>query len=319
MSILFEIDVVILSLNRVDFTLEAVKSVKRQVGVNPKVWLVDQGSNSSTLNKLRSLALSDKKIFLEELESNRGVAEGRNIGNALGKAEYIFSLDNDAELKESDTLQYLIRRLDKEPTIAVIATKIENYYSGDLDYGSWAYPRSLLHAPKQEFKCARFTGGSCCIRREALNETMGYDENLFFYWEELDLSYQLIENGHHLVYDPSRSVMHKVAEETRISWNNDRYFFLVRNALYLEWKYYRNLIRFIPRVIGYLVKGIINRVFIQSLKALIFSITLIIRLPKNQRHPLGKEAKQYIYENDEIYRGSLLNRFYSEVLEKLPK
>lgn len=319
MSIAYEIDVVILSLNRGEYTLEAVKSVKRQVGVITKIWLVDQGSDPSTLKLLRKHATQDQQVSLVELKTNRGVAGGRNIGLELGQAEFIFSLDNDAEINEDDTLLHVVERFLSEPNLAVIAIRIDNYFTRKLDYSSWAYPRYLLKEPIQEFKCTRFAGGSCCIRRSAFAETRGYDEKLFFYWEELDLSYQFIENGYHIVYDPSRSILHKVSAETRIRWKDNRFYFLVKNALYLEWKYYNNFPRFIILAVGYLVKGIYNNVILQSIRGIRDSLRMIAQLPKEEKYFLSDQAKQYIIKHDLKYRGNMIRRIKSEVIEKLPR
>ena len=314
-----DLDLVLLSWNRSAMTIEAIQNVKSQIGVTTMVWIIDQGSHEKDYQHLDNYVRDDPLINLIRLEKNVGVAAGRNLGMSLGDAEYIACIDNDAEFAQPNALRMVVDKFDLTPNLAVIGFLINKFNDRSLDTNSWAYPRLLIEKRFNEFKTTRFCGAGHAIRRSALGSTLGYDEKLFFYWEELDLAYQLINNGHEIIFFPQIEVLHKISDEMRTFWKNDRYYYLVRNALYLEWKYYRHFSRFVIRAIGYLIKGVINGVLLQSLRALFDTRRLISQIPKHYDSSLTLEAKKYIYRYDEIYRGSFFRRLRSEVLAKLPK
>ena len=311
-----DIDVIILSYNRLELTLETIQSVCQQTGVSPVIWLVDQGSSDDCLVALRTMANSVPNLHLIENGYNTGVAMGRNIGIGNGTAEVVVSLDNDAILADDHTLARLAIRFEEDPALGAVGFKVENYYTGEYDRGSWAYPRNLFEHRDEMFLTTRFCGAGHALRRSALEKTALYDEALFFYWEELDLSYQLIEAGYKIIYDPAFVVRHKVSPEQRTNWKDKRYFYLVRNAIYLDFKYFRSLKRALMLSAGYLLKGAYNGTFKQALSGVLDARTMIRQLPNAL--PLGLHAKQYIYEHDFRHRGSIWQRIQREVFERLP-
>jgi GT2 family glycosyltransferase len=313
------VDVVILSLNRLEDTLQAIKSIEEQHVVRPILWIVDQGSSEHCLQKLREKCCNNPNCHLVELGENIGVPAGRNRGMSLGSSEYIVSIDNDVVLESSFTLKHVIERFRSDPNLAVIGFKILIYETGEYDRGSWVYPRKLFIKQDESFLTTRFCGAGHAIRRKALEETKMYDETLFFYWEEVDLSYQLITRGYTIVYDPKIQVLHKVSKEARTSWSENRFYYLVRNALYLEYKYNRSIIRVLIKAAGYLLKGIYNGWLGQTVRGMRDTIPMIRSTSKFLESKLDASAKEYIAQNEMIYRGPIWNRIREEVFESMDK
>lgn len=309
------IDVVVLSYNRLELTIQTIESINQQKDISPLIWLVDQGSDTECLIPLRALADNTPNIALIENGYNMGVAKGRNIGMRPGKSEVVVSLDNDAVFADDTTLQRLVERFAGDASLGAIGFKIQDYFTGQYDRGSWAYPRSLFDRRNETFLTTRFCGAGHALRRSALEKTELYDEALFFYWEELDLSYQLIESGYKVIYDPEFVVRHKVSSEQRTHWAGKRYYYLVRNAVYLDYKYFRSYKRVLMLSSGYLLKGAYNRTLKQAISAVVdaWKMTRRQALPK----PLGAEARRYITEHDFKHRGSVWQRIRQEVLERL--
>ena len=50
------------------------------------------------------------------------------------------------------------------------------------------------------------SGAAAALRRQALEQTHYYEDRLFFFWEEVDLSYQLIELGWTIADGQAREV-----------------------------------------------------------------------------------------------------------------
>ncbi len=311
------VDVVILSWNRSDSTIATLQNIQNQVEIVPQIFLIDQGSDEDQLKKLRNYIKSTVGIKLIELGKNIGVAAGRNLGMRLGQSDVIVSIDNDAIFESDNAIKQAVELFENNEALAAVGFKILNFYSGNIDQSSWVYPKNRLAQQELEFIATRFCGAGHALRRSALEKTNYYDESLFFYWEELDLSYQFINSGFDIIYYPKISVLHKTSSEQRVFWQGDRYYYLVRNAIYLNWKYYRSFFSIIIMSIGYIVKGLYNGLCIKSIKGIIDAIKMIHENTLSPDFVLSAKAKKYIFENDVKLRGSFINRLKSEVLARL--
>ncbi len=311
------VDVIILSWNRLAMTEEAIKSARSQEAVTVRVWVGDQASTPETRQKMREL--SDLGIIhLTQYDENKGVAMGRNPLIRLGNAPYVALLDNDAEYASPHSLAHAVQRLEERPELGAVAFRMVNYYNGEDDRLSWMYPRSLWAKADQTFMTTRFCGAAIVFKREALEKTTLLDENIKFMWEEIDLSYQLIQAGYTLEYNANMTVRHKVSPEQRHYWGQNRFENLVRNAIYVDYKHYRSVWRVLAFLVGYQVKGVINRVPIQAWRGAWRAIALITKTNFKTMPILSERARAYVDEHETRYRGTWLQRIWREVLDKLP-
>jgi GT2 family glycosyltransferase len=321
MNSLPEIDVVLLSWNRSQMTIETIKSILEQQGVNPKIWIVDQGSEREELQYLKAFIKPYSNIHITELDQNVGVPGGRNIGTYMGKAPYAVSIDNDAVFESNDALERVVEIFDSEPEIGVISFRIKNFYTGQDDELSWAFPKKLKENCESRFFATCFVGCGHAIRRNIFETVEGYDDALFFYWEETDFSYRVINLGYRLIYEPHISVLHKVSPEARISWENNRFYYLVRNAIYINYKYYQQIPRVTIIALGYCTKGIFNFLPKQTVLGIIDGTKMCFSLKQRRNLSelnLTESSRQYIWQHNLRYRGSFWHRIRNEVLVSLP-
>ncbi len=311
-----QVDVVILSWNRIENTIATIESVLLQKGIKAQTWLIDQGSDTDTIRILQDYVSKHPSLRLIELNHNCGVAVGRNIGMKLGKEEFIICIDNDAVFENNTAIKKTLEKFRLDDDLAVIGYRIKNHFTGITDSQNWVYARQLKRIEDNEFLATRYCGAGHAIRRSALEKTSYYDEKLFFYWEELDLSYKLINLGFKIIYFPEVTIRHKVDPDERLNWKGNRYYFLMRNAIYLDWKYYRKFNRIVLISLGYIVKGFFNGHLVQTTRALFDSGRMLFSL-KSDTNSLDKVAQEYIFQNDIKFRGSFFERFKLEVLEKL--
>ena len=325
MSALAEIDVILLSWNRAAMTIETIRSVADQEGVSPVIWVVDQNSIAGERRILKEgiANIGNIPIHLHQLEQNVGVPGGRNIGMFLGQSRYTVGIDNDAVFESTHALKKVVDLLDNNPGVGALSFRIKNFYTGKDDELSWVYPKMLTACREKQFLSTRFVGCGHAIRRDVFETTGGYDEKLFFYWEETDLSYRIINAGYSILYYPEIIVRHKVSPEARIKWEDGRFYFLVRNALYIDYKYNRSLQRVLLRAAGYLVKGFYNRLPLQTVRGLFHSIALYKEFSADAVKSVSVNkftptALRYLQENEDLYRGSFWQRVSSEVFTELP-
>ena len=318
----YDADVIILALDRARETVEAIASARAQTGVSKHVWIADQGSDPENLALLKTAVEGAPDATLVRLDRNWGVAGGRNRATALGAGRVVFALDNDAEFDGADTLARAVRALDAEPDLAAIACRILVHATGAEDLSSWGYPASLLPRAAEGFDTTTFVGAGHAIRRTDFEAAGGYDDALFFCWEEYDFSLRVINTGRRIRYRGDIAVRHKVSGEHRFSWSGTRWFHFVRNRLYIEMKYGASWQSLLPRFLAYQVKGARNGVLQQGLRAGPAALRLAeaFRPPPEQEglYRLNTTARDYLARNDAAHRGGLWDRARREVLAVLP-
>lgn len=291
------VDVVVLSWNRIDETLAAIESALSQTGVHRRVYVVDQGSAPENLARMRAFCSDKPDVLLRELGRNVGVAMGRNIATQMGDAPYVVALDNDAIFVDEHMLARVARRFEEDGRLGAIAFRILNYFTGHDDEVSWDYPATLKSRSDQEFFVTRFVGAGYAVRRSAFDATGGYDATLFFGGEERDLSYRILNLGYYIKYLPELSVRHRVDPEARIQWSRGRYYYAVRNTLYIEYKYGTSWLRLARAAASLTVKGVYNGLAAQTLRALFDATTMAMRSSIGRASGLYKltdDVKAYI-------------------------
>ena len=292
----YDADVVILALDRLEETAAAIQSALAQTGVSRHVFVVDQGSQPHNLAELALLVRGRSDATLVSLDRNYGVAGGRNRATALGHGRIIFGLDNDAEFADQTTLARAVAALDEDADLAAIGCRIRLHASDADDLSSWGYPTTLLPSAGECFDAVTFVGAGHAIRRVAWD---GYDEALFFCWEELDFCLRAIERGWRIRYRGDIVVRHKVSPEQRFAWSDSRWFHFVRNRLYIARKWGASWPALSPRLGFYLLKGARNGLLMQTLQAVAASARLTSDIPP-RRHSIA--ALRYIWLNDTAHR-----------------
>jgi GT2 family glycosyltransferase len=308
------IDVVVLSLDRLADTHECIDSVLQQDHPDVRLWVLDQGSHIEGINSLCDRATVDGFHF--SVGKRIGVAAGRNKGYRKGGAPLIVALDNDAVLSDPEVLTRIEQRFAEDTKLGCLALAVYDYANGGPDLSSWSYPWPVESHFETEFLTARFCGAGHAISRKAFEDTQGYDEELFFFGEELDLSWSLIAAGYEIRYVPEVSVRHKSSQEQRIDWANGRYYHNVRNMLYLTRKYFRNPYLQATYTGGYLMKGLRNGLFKQAVKGVRDSLRMSDDWQRWQM--LEGEAREYVLRHEYAPRGTFWQRMRREVLPPLP-
>ena len=262
----YDADVVILSLDRPEETVAAIQSALEQTGISRHVFIIDQGSQPENLALLAAAVTGRQDATLVALDRNHGVAGGRNRGSALGHGRVIFGLDNDAEFADATTLARAVAALDDDMTLAAVACRIMLAERDADDMSSWGYPTSLLPRSAGSFDTVTFIGAGHAIRRAAWD---GYDEALFFCWEEFDFCLRAIDRGWRI------------------------------NRLYIERKWGATWLNLMPRVGFYLIRAARNGLLIQTMRAIPAAIRLSSHVTA-RRHPPA--ARNYLQLNDAAHR-----------------
>lgn len=214
--------VVIVDWNEPEVTLDAVRSVLEQTGPTVEVVVVDNGSER-TADGHPAGALPDVRIL--RLHENAGFAAGANAGMSAARGRAVVLLNNDARL-EPGALGALIAPL-AEPRVGAVTALIlfadrdvVNSTGGEVTRSAngrdrdWQLP--LMELARPAGPAPAFSGGAVALRREAVEDAGGpFDERLFMYYEDTELSWRLRRRGWEIRYQPTAIVRHRHAHSSR--------------------------------------------------------------------------------------------------------
>ena len=81
-----------------------------------------------------------------------------------------------------------------------------------------------------------FNGAGAGFRKDLFNMIGGYPEEVFLYWNEMDLAIRVLEEGYSIVEFPDIISYHKFAPTNRTSTRGP--FYYTRNLYWIIWKYF---------------------------------------------------------------------------------
>jgi cellulose synthase/poly-beta-1,6-N-acetylglucosamine synthase-like glycosyltransferase len=160
--------IVVATLNGGEPLIKAIHGMLRQkFDGKYEVIVVDDGSfDGVTPHLLQKNFANDKRVILIFLPRS-GVCKARNAGIRAAKYEVVINMDHD-DNPESDWLQIMVNGFNS-PSVGAVSA-----------YGHYG-------------------GTSTGFRKDLLDYLGGYDEDFFYYREDTDLSFRIIELGYEYV------------------------------------------------------------------------------------------------------------------------
>ncbi|OGH11665.1 MAG: hypothetical protein A3B38_03035 [Candidatus Levybacteria bacterium RIFCSPLOWO2_01_FULL_36_13] len=234
-----KLSVIILTYNTKDITLDAIKSIEKNYKdkVSDGIFqliVCDNKSKDGTIEALNEYKkTSSIKLFqIVDNGSNLGFAAGNNKGIFYVKGEYVLFLNPDTVVYK-DTLDHMIDFMDKNPKVGASSCKLINK-DGLVDFNChrgfptpWnafcyfsglqrIFPKSRLFSGyTQGWKNSDSTHkvdaieGAFMLIPYNIGEKVGWwDEDYFFYGEDLQLCFDIQKLGYEIYYLGEVSIMH---------------------------------------------------------------------------------------------------------------
>ena len=213
------ISVIIPNWNGITLLPGCLDSLRAQTHPDYEVILVD---NASTDDSVEMIRREYPEVRVLELDRNLGLTGGVNAGIAIARGAIIALLNNDAEAAPA-WLTELEAALARHPEVGSVASKMLLYdqpktinSAGDF-YRTDGIPgnRGVWQQDDGEFDQEDLVFGGCggavAYRRTMLEQIGLFDEDLFMYCEDVDLSWRAQLAGWGCVYAPLAVVHHRLS------------------------------------------------------------------------------------------------------------
>lgn len=163
------------------------------------VYVVDNASADNTLEKLEEAKLRHGDVFggfhIIRSGENLGFGKANNLGFSKGSSDVVCFFNIDTELCENTLVA-----LEKE-----IAASDEK--TGLWELRQFPYEHPKMYDPLTH-ETPWSSGAAFAMRRELFRKVNGFDEAIFMYAEDVDLSWRLRSYGYTLKYCPSAVIWH---------------------------------------------------------------------------------------------------------------
>jgi LmbE family N-acetylglucosaminyl deacetylase/GT2 family glycosyltransferase len=178
---------------------ENLDGLRAQIRPFAAIVVVDNASSDDTAAVLAARYPEVRLVVMPH--SNFGACETFNIGFFSAGTPLLAILDDDVVLPP-EWLQRTVERLQREPeSTAIVSTEVVEPQM----------PQSYLDSPhlSRERYMSTFRGCASLARTAAIRAANGYDERLYIYGNERDLSCRLLNLGFRVLQYPSVRAFHK--------------------------------------------------------------------------------------------------------------
>lgn len=224
------LSIIIVSFNVEELLAKCLESIeKHSRGITKEVFVVD---NDSADNTVLRIGKNFPKVTLIANKQNLGFSKANNQALKKAKGDYLLVLNPDTEL-EADTLSKMINFMQKNRDVAVSTCRVE-LADGVLDRDCRRhFPtpwRSFCHFTNLskifskskifdqyymgympdniEQEVDACAGAFMMIRASAIEKVGYFDEDFFFYGEDLDWCWRFREKGYRIVFTPITKITH---------------------------------------------------------------------------------------------------------------
>ncbi len=229
---MIDLSIVIVSYNTKDFIKECIKSIHKTIGkLKFEIIIVDNASTDGTVDEIEKLKSHIPITFLQNKE-NLGFSKANNLGVGRATGRYILFLNPDIEIYEN-TLPGMVKFMDEQKQAGAATCKLVlpkgkiddachrgfptpwnafTHFSGLAKlFGKTklfgGYNLGFLDFSKTH-EIDVLVGAFMLVRRKAGEEVGWWDEDYFFYGEDIDFCYLLKQKGWKIYYVPQFSALH---------------------------------------------------------------------------------------------------------------
>ena len=259
-----DITVIITSFHSGNKIFDCIKSINKDV----KIILIEN-SNDHLLKKEIQSRFSNVECILSE--ENLGYGAGNNLGLSKVETDYALIINPDVTLKNNSIDKFFLS-ISKVENFGIIApvSKNEKYSNFNIDLD------------KDIKEVQNVKGFAMFLNMKNFKEIGFFDENFFFYFEEIDLCKRLRNNNIKIFIDPSIEVDHLGGtshnEEINKPMELSRNWHWMWSSFYYHKKhfgYMSGLMKILPKLLSSIIKFIIYLIIFNKFKSDVYKYRVL--------------------------------------------
>lgn len=225
-----DLSIIIVSWNVADYLGPCLESIQHQLSdLHTEVILVDNASSDGTVELVSQRF---PWVSVIQAEKNIGFPKANNLAINRAAGKYVLLLNPDTVISDG-TLKLCFDKVEEDPSIGALGCKIvypdgsiqlecarnfpsltamiwESLYLHTIFPRHQLFGRSLMggwdHDSDRDVPC--ILGAFMLVRKQALDQVGGLDEQFFMYYEDIDLCANLWENGWRIRYTAGTQITH---------------------------------------------------------------------------------------------------------------
>ncbi|MFF2091710.1 glycosyltransferase family 2 protein [Paenibacillus sp. NPDC058174] len=225
--ILRNLDIIFVSYNSEKWITNCLKSLENQTIPKKNIFITFVDNNSTDNTRVLLSEYENKELFggfqCHLLDQNLGFGKANNYGVKYTLQDYVLFLNIDTEL-EPNALEELM----------------DAAVSSNNDVGLWECRQFPYEHPKNydpvTLELTWASGAACMVRRDIFVRIGMFDEKIFMYAEDVDLSWRLRAYGFKLIYVP-KSIVHHYTYESAGQVKPNQFYNSTYNNLMLRYKF----------------------------------------------------------------------------------
>jgi GT2 family glycosyltransferase len=230
-----DLSIIIVSYNTKEFLKGCIESIyKTTKNIKFEIIVVDNDSSDDSVLSIKKYVSSINKenFILIENKENVGFSKANNVGVKVAVGRYLLFLNSDTVIYEN-TLEEMVKFMDEHQDGGAATCKVV-MPNGQIDDAShrgdptpWnafthfsglaklfgktklfgGYNLGYLNL-NTTHKIEALAGAFMLVRKKAGEQAGWWDEDYFFYGEDLDFCYMLRQKGWKIYYVPEYSILH---------------------------------------------------------------------------------------------------------------
>ena len=262
-----KVSVITPNYNGVKFLENYFKSLNNDSEYIGEVIIIDNGSSDSSVDYIENNSF-DFPVILIKNDENLGFAPAVNQGISSAKYDYIFSLNNDTEIKEG-SIKAMLDLISDDDVFSVQAKMLQSDNRQLIDdagdeYNLLGWTKKIGENQNSDnysevFEIFSSCAGAALYKKEILDKLGLFDDNFFAYMEDVDLAIRSQINGYKNLLCPDAIVYHIGSATSGSRYNDFKVKIAARNNV---WTVYKNLpiplkiVNFIFLFLGFFIKYI---------------------------------------------------------------
>ncbi len=222
-----ELSIVIVNFNTTVVTRDCIASIYKHIPENLtyELIVIDNGSDYQSYLDLKNTITHYPQLSIIRNTKNRGFVGGFMTGALQANGEFLFLVNSDVLLIE-DSFTPFISLMNAQKNIGICGGQIltkELQHEKSFDHfvtfgykllGSWLYEKTH---PQKKSRTQTYDapidvdmthGCYMVFRKKYFDELGGLDDNIFLYYEEMDICKRLKQKGYRAVMEPRTKIVH---------------------------------------------------------------------------------------------------------------